>query len=342
MNFENPDVLWLIPVSVLFLFGLGVWGWRAKKDIAQLFRADLGRLKERQVEKHVATGILIALLAGALASPKLPFSIVPVPGKSGEIALLVDVSASMAARKDLNSPSKLERVKPLLDGIVDHMQELSGVRIALYGFTNMARSHVPFVGKQDYPYLKASIDKVLDINSTPGSGSGFGRPISDVVAKFSKDAKIKLIVLFSDGEAFVGVSRGMQGTERSLIEQGITKAKLEGIKVITVGVGEPEGAKIPIFNSEGAFFGEYARLHDADLSFYLKEEGLREIAARTGGRYFGENDQRGLIQFIEENLDLVPVQETAGQTTEYRSIANWLVLACLPIWAIIARRFLRG
>ncbi len=342
MNLENRDALWLIPVSVLFILGLGLWGWRPKKEIAQLFRVDLGRLKSKQVKKHVAAAILMALLAGALASPRLPFSVLPTPGKTGEVALLVDVSTSMAARKTLNSPSSLDRVRPILKEIVDHLQELGGVRIGLYGFTNMARSQVPFVGSKDYSYLKASIDKVLDIHSTPGSGSGFGRPILDVAAKFSKDAKVKLILLFSDGEAFVGVSRGMQGTERSLIEEAMIRANLDGIKVVTVGVGEPGGARIPIFNHAGTFSGEYARLHDADLYFYLRKEGLREIASRTGGRYFGENDRRGLIGFIEESLDVAPFEEITGKTTEYRSIAHWLVLACLPIWAIIARRFLLG
>jgi hypothetical protein len=340
MYLEDPKALWLIPLSVLFLVGLGAWGWRAKKEIGELFRVDPSRLKGRLVRKHIAAGLLMALLACALASPKVPFSVLPVRSKTGEVALLVDVSTSMAARKDPKSPSSLERVKPILNEIVDHMQELGGVRIGLYGFTHMARSHVPMVGKQDYPYLKASIDKVLDVNSTPGSGSGFGRPILDVSGKFSRDAKIKLIVLFSDGEAFVGVSRGMQGTERGLMEQAMIRTGLEGIKVITVGVGERKGAKVPVFNAEGAFTGTYEQLHDADLYFYLKEESLREIASRTGGRYYAENDRRGLIGFIQESLDSAPLDEIAGQPTEYRSIAPWLVLACLPIWAIVARRFL--
>jgi hypothetical protein len=180
------------------------------------------------------------------------------------------------------------------------------------------------------------------MHSTPGSGSGFGRPILDVASKFSKDAKMKLIVLFSDGEAFVGVSRGLQDTERGLFEQAMTRARLEGIKVVTVGVGEPKGAKIPLFKTDGGFTGGYARLHDADLYFYLRTERLKEIASRTGGRYYGENDRQGLIRFIKENLDLSPYEEIAGKTTEYRSVAGWLILACLPIWAMIARRFLIG
>jgi Ca-activated chloride channel family protein len=340
MNLEHRDALWLIPVSLIFLLGLGVWGWRAKRKLARLFRVDLDRLKKKQVAKLVAAGIVMALLAAALASPRLPFSVAPAPNKTGEVALLVDVSKSMAARRDPSAPSILDRTKPLLREIVDHMQELGGVKMGLYGFTNMARSHVPFVGRQDYPYLKATIDKVLDINSTPGSGSGFGRPILDVASKFSKEAKIKLIVLFSDGEAFVGVSRGVQDTERGLFEQAMTRARLDGIKVITVGVGEPKGAKIPLYRTDGAFTGEYARLHDADLYFYLRTERLKEIASRTGGRYYDENDRQALIGFIKENLDSAPYEEIAGKTTEYRSIAGWFILACLPIWAILARRFL--
>jgi hypothetical protein len=342
MNLENADALWLIPASLLFLVGLGVLGWRAKREIGSLFRIDLGRLRRKQVAKYVIASVLVALLAIALTSPRLPFSVVPAPTKTGEIALLVDVSRSMAARKDLNSPTYIERVKPILHDIVNHSQELGGVRIALYGFTNMARSHVPFVGRQDYPYLMASIDKVLDINSTPGSGSGFGRPIMDVSAKFSRNAKMKLIVLFSDGEPFVGVSRGMLGTERGLFEQAMTRARLEGIRVITVGVGESAGAKIPVYGEEGSFKGEYARLHDADLRFYLTKEVLKEIASRTGGRYYGENDRRGILGSIKESLDLAPFEEITEETTEFRSIAKWLILACLPLWVFIARRFLLG
>ncbi len=342
MYLENPQALWMIPLSVLFLLALNLWGWRARKEIARLFRVDLGRLQGKQTRKYVAAVFLMALLACALASPRLPFSVAPTPRKTGEVALLVDVSTSMAARKDPNAPSTLDRVKPILKVIVNHMQELGGVRMALYGFTNMARSHVPFIGIQDYPYLIASIDKVLDINSTPGSGSGFGQPILNVLAKFSKNAKIKLILLFSDGEPFVGVSRGMQGTERSLIEQAIMRARLEGVKVITIGVGEPGGAKIPIYQPNGVFTGEYAKLHGADLYFYLRKEGLKEIASRTGGRYYEESDRRGLIGFVKENLDLAPLEMVAEKPTEYRSIAHWLVLTCLPVWAIIARRFLLG
>ncbi len=340
MNLGNPNALWLIPAYVISAVCLGVWGWRAKKGPALWFRADLGQLRAKQIEKYLVAITLGALLAVAWAEPRLPFTVAPAPIKTGEIALLVDVSTSMAARRTLDAPTMLDRVKPMLGDLVDHNQELGGVRIALYGFTNMARSLVPFVGKADYPYLRASIDHVLDVGAAPGSGSGFGRPLLDVVPKFSKGARVKLIILFSDGEPFVGVSRGLQGIERGLMEQAIARVKAEGIEVVTVGVGEPEGAKIPISNAAGLFTGAYAQLHDADLVFNLKAEGLQEIAARTGGRYFGENDRRGLIEFVDEHLVAGPAETAQEPTTEYRSVASWLVLAGLPFWLVLARRFL--
>jgi hypothetical protein len=341
MNIDHPSALWLIPAS-LSLVALAVWGWSARKELAFIFRLDTVRMKRKQAAKYVIAFMLVALLAVALASPRLPFSVLPLPSKTGEIALLVDVSRSMGARRDPGSPSSLERVKPILQDIVNHLQELGGVRIALYGFTNMARSHVPFVGRQDYPYLRASIERVLDINSTPGSGSGFGRPILDVSSKFSRNAKMKLIVLFSDGEPFVGVSRGIQGTERALLEQAMTKLRLERIRVITVGIGELRGAKIPVYDEKGSFKGEYARLHDADLRFYLAGEVLREIAVRTGGRYYGESDRSSLIALIKESFDSAPFEEITEKATEFRSISRWLVLVAFPLWVLLARRFLLG
>jgi Ca-activated chloride channel family protein len=339
MIFENPGVLWLLLVLPFLLFGLWLIGWMTKKEIAETFRLDLRRLKTSQVEKYILAGVLMALLVGALALPKLAFSSFAAPEKTGEIALLVDVSASMAAQKDPDSPNRLERVKPILYEIIDRMEELGEVKISLYGVTSIARSHVPFVGKEDYPYLKESIKKLLGINSTPGEGSSLGRPILNVAGKFSQEEKVKLIILFSDGEVFIGETRGIHEVERGWIEEAIKKATGEGIKVITVGIGEREGSKIPLYD-EGGFTGEFAKLEEADYISFLEEEGLKEIASRTGGKYFLEADREGLIEFIKENLRSVTTEGVIKEVKVYRSIAHWFLLAALPVWVIFARRYL--
>ncbi len=340
MIFENPSALWLLLALPPLLFGLGLWGWRAKKEIAVMFPLDLRRLRRKQTEKYIIAGVLMALLIVALALPKVAFSSFAAPEKTGEIALLVDVSASMAAQKDLDSPSRLERVKPILYEIIDRMEELGQAKISLHGFTNIARSHVPFVGKEDYPYLKESIKKVLDINSTPGKGTSLGQPILNVAGKFSIGQQTELIMLFSDGEPFVGGASGMTEYERAFIEQAVKRATEERIKVITVGVGEREGAKIPIRNPSGEFTGDYAKLQEGDFISYLEEEGLKEIASGTGGKYFFEENLEGLTEFIKENLGSVNAEEVTKEVKVYRSIAHWFVLAALPLWVVFARRHL--
>jgi Ca-activated chloride channel family protein len=336
---ENPGALWLLLVLPFLLLGLWLVGWTTKKDLAVMFRLDLVSLKASHVEKYILAGVVMALLVAALALPKLSFSAPRSPQRAGEIALLVDVSASMAAQKDLTSSNRLQRVKPILYETIDRIEGFGEAEISLHGVTSIARSLVPFVGKEDYSYLKESVKKVLGINSTPGSGSSLGRPILNVVDKFSEDEEVRLIILLSDGEVFVGAAPGMRPVERGWIEEAVKKANEEGIKVITVGIGEPQGARIPLYD-EGGFTGEFAKLPQGTVYVsYLEEEGLKEIASRTGGRYFFEEDREALIEFIEQSLAPVPTEVTE-EIKEYRSIAHWLVLGALLLWVVFAMRHL--
>lgn len=340
MILENPIALWLLLVIPILLLVLWLMGWTTTKEIAAMFRLDRRRLKTSQLEKYVLAGILLALLVLALALPSLSFSVPTTSRRAGEVVLLVDVSASMAAQKDLASLNRLERAKSILYEVVNRLEEHGEVRISLHGFNRIARSHVPFVGIEDYPYLEASISNVLGINSTPGGGSSLGRPILDVIGKFSQDESAKLIILLGDGEIFLGLARGMHDVEKGWIEDAIRKAKEQRVRVITVGIGEREGARIPLYDTYGRT-GEYAKLAGVDYVSYLEEEALREIASRTGGAYFFEEDRQGLTEFIEQSLALIPVELTE-EVKEYRNIAHWFVLGALPVWIVLARRHLLG
>ncbi|MFC1875500.1 VWA domain-containing protein [Chloroflexota bacterium] len=343
MIFENPNALWSLLALPPLLYGLGFWGWMAKKEATIIFPSVLRHLRRRQIEKYIIAGVLMALLIVVLALPKVAYT-APAPAeKTGEIALLIDVSRSMSARKELDSPSRLERIKPYLYEIIDSMEELGQVKISLHGFTNIARSHVPFIGKEDYPYLKESIKKVLDINSTPGKDTGFGVSLLNVAGKFSMGNETKLIIIFSDGEPFFGSTRGVTEFERVFLDRAVEKAVEEGIKVITVGVGEREGATIPLYDSYGEFTGAYA-LERLGVVFtsYLEEDVLNEIASRTGGEYFFEENTKGLAKFINENLSSVNAEEVTEEVKIYRSIAHWFLLVALPIWVVFARRHLLG
>ena len=341
MIFENPGILWWLVALPPVLFLLGFLGWRAKREAAALFPLVIRRMRIRQIEKYVMAGLLMGLLIVVLALPKIGYYATAATEKTGEVTLLVDVTRSMGAVKELGSPTVLNRVKPILYDIVSRMEDLRQVKISLFGMTNIARSHVPFVGIEDYPYLKATIKDVLDINSTPGGDTGFGKPISEVAAKFSESDHPKIIVLFSDGELFYwNVSRETED-ERKLIEKAVSDCITLGIKVVTVGVGEPGGAKVPQY-VDGEFTG-YAKSDGKyiDYVFYLVDDVLKEISYRTGGQYFAEGDVAGLTEYIKDSLEPVEV-EIDEDVKVYNSVAHWFLLASLPVWVIFVRRHLIG
>lgn len=341
MIFENPDILWLLLIFPPLLCGLGIWGWKEKRKVTVLFPSVGHKLWIKQVKKYILFIVLIELLIITFALPKIAYVIPINKEKTGEIILLVDVTRSMAAQKDFNSRNRLERVKPILYEIIDDMEKLGQIRIALYGFTDIARSHVPFVETEDYNYLKESIKKVLDINSTPGSGTSIGKSIRDVADKFPEDSKSKIIIVFSDGEPFWWDTKGMSDRESAFIEQAVKKIIADGIKIVIVGVGESEGAKIPIYNNSGEFTGEYV-LESLGVYYtsFFEEDILKELASQMEGEYFYEGNLGGLNEVIEKNLVQINTETTTEKKIEYHYVTNWFLLISLLIWVIFVRGYL--
>ncbi len=349
MVFDNPGALWLLPLLTLGLLVLGSAGWRARREIAGALGLAPVALRRRQVEKYVLAGLALSLLTGAMALPRLVTPYL-VTGRSGQVALLVDDTASMAAQVDPASPNRLARTKAMLHDIVDQMQGLEGVQLSLFGMTEVARSLVPFVGPSDYAYLRTGIDKVLDINATPGEGTSLGQPVLDVADKFSPNAQARLIVLFSDGEVFQNDEPGLDSRETEDIQSAASAARRKGIKIITVGVGEALGARIPLRDAQGKFTGGYAQLDNTDFISYLDERGLKMLARDSGGQYYAEGDSQALINDIQANLAPFAGSGFAGsafagsgeQGRAGYPLAPWLVAAAVPFWVLLVRRHLRA
>ena len=104
MIFENPNAFWSLLVFLPLLFVLLLWGLKAKEETYSIFHLDYKHLKRKQMEKYVLVGIPVIMLVLAGALPKVVFSSYVISEKAGEIALLVDVSGSMAAQR--RSPTR--------------------------------------------------------------------------------------------------------------------------------------------------------------------------------------------------------------------------------------------
>lgn len=343
MIFENPNLLWLLVVLPVFLLVLGYWGWRKKRQVVAIFPSVFNNLWKKQLEKYVLAGIVMALLIVALALPKVAYTAPPVEQKSGEIILLVDTSGSMAAQPEPYTPTRMDRAKPILLDIIEKMEEFGQVKMGLFGFTNIARSHVPIIGIEDYSYLAASVRKVLGVYSTAGGSTSLGNPILNVLPKFSEDATSKTIIVVTDGDPFFWGESRVTDDEKESIEAAVAAAIEQDVTIITIGIGEREGAKIPLYNTEGEFTGNYAQKEKGvDFIFFYHDELLRDIAARTGGKYYYEQDLTGLNDFIELQLDTVYTEEIHEEQELYRYISHYFLIAAIPFWLIFARRHLLG
>ena len=101
-------------------------------------------------------GIVMALLVVALALPKVAYTAPPVEQKSGEVILLVDTSGSMAAQSEPYASTRMDRAKPILLDIIENLEDFGQVKIGLFGFTDIARSHVPIIGVEAFSHPTTS------------------------------------------------------------------------------------------------------------------------------------------------------------------------------------------
>lgn len=329
MIFESPAAFWLLPAVILVLI-LGFWGWKTKKEIARIW-LDEKKIKTSQIKKYILVLVIVLILILAISVPKIPFGVPASAQKEGLIIPMVDVTASMAAQKDLDSSNRLERVKPMLYRMID---EFPKARFYPFHFTSLARSLTPPLAKKDFPYLKGSIERVLDINSVPGAGSSLGTAILQVLDKIPKEEKVKIIVVFSDGEFFQGWGTS---TEDPKLDLALRKAAQENVRIITVGIGEKEGSKIPLYDQEGEFTGKFAEYDGRIFVTKLEEEALKLTASRTQGEYFFEDDFKGVIDFLNKNLG----DSNAPDQEHFRDISYLLLIPAAVLWIIFAGFYLK-
>ena len=182
-------------------------------------------------------------------------------------------------------PTRLEKVKYELGKIVE---EFSSDRIGLIIFSSEAFVQCPLT------YDQAALNLFIETLSTrlvPNTGTDFGPALTMALDKLDSDAetsidqKAKIIILISDGEDF--------GEETTNIRKEV---KDRGIKLFTLGVGTTQGSKIETTN------GFKKDKSGVDVVTKLDRKSLKELAARTGGKYFEindrQNDTRRLINTI--------------------------------------------
>ena len=202
--------------------------------------------------------------------------------------IAVDLSQSMNAI-DIQ-PSRLEKVKYELNNIIE---QFNSDRIGLIIFSSEAFIQCPLT--YDQSALGLFIE-TLNSRLVPRTGTDFGPALSLALDKLdtdesSIDAKAKIIILISDGEDFGDKTANVR-----------TEIKDRGIKLFTLGVGTTQGSKI---NTANGYKKDQA---GNEVISKLNRKSLKELAARTGGKYFEINQRQNDVSRLINTINSVEGQ----------------------------------
>ncbi|MHC5102010.1 MAG: vWA domain-containing protein [Planctomycetota bacterium] len=149
------------------------------------------------------------------------------------------------------------------------METIRGDRIGIITFAGSASVKCPLT--QDYPFVRMALDRITT-ESAPKGGTNVGdairKAIDDVFDEQAKEYKDIILITDCDDQ------------EKSFPVQAAEKAGQKGIRIIAVGLGNPdEGARIPIVESDGT--KTFLKYQGQEVWTKLDEQTLRQVAAAT-------------------------------------------------------------
>jgi len=272
MNWQNPNILFLLWIVPL-LAGLAIFSFRRRMLAARRFADDamVVRLMPsfEGARPWLSLGVMllgISLLIVAGGRPRFGEYFEKVTRRGVDLFVLIDVSRSMMA-EDV-SPSRLERAK---SDVRDLLKKLPGDRVGLIVFAGKPAVKVPLT--TDQGFYRTALDEVNSL-SAPRGGTQIGDAVRLALgAMDERRDRDQVVVLITDGE-----------DHDSFPREAATAAAERGVKIFTVGLGDPtEGARIPIRDESGNLV--YLKHEGHEHWSKMDETLLQEMALYTKGAY---------------------------------------------------------
>ena len=308
MRFEHPIFLLLFIPLLIYLV------WRYKKiNRATVLFPDVDSLRYLQDKKTfykvriapVVRILLLIFLILTLAKPQHVEIEKNIISKGVDIMLVVDTSMSMRGM-DMGVDHRLNVAKRR---IKEFIKMRTTDRLGLVIFAGQAFTQCPltFDHRVLYNLLGAVNFEMVE------DGTAIGMAVATAANRMKEsEAKSKVIVLLTDGD-------NNRGEISPLVAADM--AKELGIKVYTIGVGDPTKRYIPV---------KHPQLDEEFLiPNTLNEALLKDIAYKTNGRYFMAKDEDSL-KTIYKQID--QLEKTEIKTTQYFQYTDYfptLLWICL-------------
>jgi len=294
ITFLNPEFFWLfllIPLAIVWLV------WKRNQQSATLkmsslqgFKGTESLLTKLKPGLDVLRLLALSLLIVAMARPRtVDISNKTKTTKGIDIVVAVDVSGSMLA-KDFR-PNRMEALKRVASVFVD---ERPNDRIGLVVYASEAYTKSPVTS--DKAVIQEAIASIkYDNVLQDGTGIGMGLATAVNRLKDSK-AKSKVIILMTDGVNNAGFIEP---------ETASDIAQQYGIKVYTIGIGTNGMAESPYA------IGPNGQLIFRMMKVEIDEQLMKNIARKTGGKYFRATSNDKLAQIYSEinKLETTEIEE---------------------------------
>lgn len=290
-----PELLWpwwLLALPLPWLAARVLPPWRAAGASLQLPHADLQTLfasRGADVRRlRVAPLIVLAWVALCFAAARPQTLAEPTqPLRSGrDLMLAVDLSGSMGENDVELAGRAVDRLTAVKAVVGDFLQRREGDRVGLVVFGERAYALTPLTFDRNTVRQQLA-DTVVAL---AGRETAIGDALAIAVKRLREQPKgERVIVLLTDGVNTAGSIAP---------DKAADLAKAESIRIYTVGFGGEEAS--------AGLFGMLMPPGSANID----EGALRQIAEKTGGRYFRARDTAELAGIYAELDRLEPsVQE---------------------------------
>ena len=307
-RFEDP---WFL--TLLLLLPFIAFGSRSNRE-AIIPYSSIGNLKALQTSRMnflIAIPKILRILAFAclilsLAQPQEGRKRMEILSAGVDIVLAIDTSGSMQAldfTKDQNRINRLEVVKDVVSGFVKNRKT---DRMGMVVFGQEAFTQCPLTLDHD---ILLSFLESLEIGIA-GDSTAIGSAIG-ISVKRLKDlkSKSKVIILLTDGRNNAGSLSPLQAAEI---------AKTYGVKIYTIGVGTRGKAPFAV----DSIFGKQFIYQDVEMD----ETALKEIAEKTGAKYFRATDTESLQKIYGQIDSLETSKVKILDRSEYKELFHYFLI----------------
>ena len=284
IRFENPEwLLLLLSLPLLLFFYMrahrGRQGSVQFSDLSILRRAGSSFWAKLRHSLIVLKILGLGCLVTAMARPQAGREVREISSQGIDIMLTLDVSSSMELN-DLDQGQK-SRLQVAKEVVADFIGGRDSDRIGMVIFAGESFTQCPLT--LDYDVLLEFLQGVK-IADERWDGTAIGMALINASNRLrDSEAKSQVAILLTDGVNNAGEIEPLTAAD---------VAAAVGIRVYTIGVGSDGTIRRPV---QGVFGTRYQT-----VQVEIDEETLKEVAERTGGKYFRATSGEKLEEIYRE------------------------------------------